>query len=727
MNRKGIDVDERKIPYGEWILTIRQTKRDFTTRKIAMKGTYDNDDHGWIPWETPVDFTPVSSRPSGEVFGIRDVGENFRRWLEAHPAFILPQSALAGAWVDSIHGVGRWPKQDWPLHLKPLHVKYHILMPGIGAMNHVGGDLRIGLDLGWGGILAKLRHYRALNRPVDPAFYDGEEAVVLGIQDWIRRHVVLGREMAAKETDLVVRANLAEIADMNEWLVEGAPRTLREACQFLAWFQSVDRMYFTGGAGGQLDELLRPFYEADREASIGDDEAVVWALVSLFFNDTHYYQIGGPSPADGRDLTSPVSYLILEAVHRLMIPSNLAIRLHDGLDRSLLRKSVEYLFEDGTAPGYSCDKGIVEGFMKNGVPLGIARMRAKVGCNWTALPGLEYCLQDVTRLCLVKPFLLAFDELLADGAAPRTMDELWNRFSHHLAESVNLIKIGFDWHMDRQSKNSPEIIYNLFFHGAVERGLDVAGGGADQVNLTCDGVGLATVADSFAAVEQRVVQEKLLTWEELAAVLAADFAGAEDIRLALKSIARFGTGGSPADCWAKRISELFTHLVKDTRTAHGFNVIPGLFSHGVVNWLGETLPATPNGRHAYTAISHSADPDPGFLPGGGTAPSAKSNAVAAVQPGYGNSAPLQIDLDRQVAQAVGGIEAVEALLLSHNAQGGTLVNINVVSKEQILEAHEDPDRYPDLVVRVTGYSTYFRCLSKEYRQQIVDRILTATY
>jgi len=34
----------------------------------------------------------------------------------------------------------------------------------------------------------------------------------------------------------------------------------------------------------------------------------------------------------------------------------------------------------------------------------IARMRAKVGCNWSALPGIEYCLQDVSRLCMLKPF-----------------------------------------------------------------------------------------------------------------------------------------------------------------------------------------------------------------------------------------------------------------------------------------------------------------------------------
>ena len=124
-------------------------------------------------------------------------------------------------------------------------------------------------------------------------------------------------------------------------------------------------------------------------------------------------------------------------------------------------------------------------------------------------------------------------------------------------------------------------------------------------------------------------------------------------------------------------------------------------------------------------IAHSADPDPGFMPDGGGAPTAKSNAVASVQPGWGNTTPLQIDLDTGLADQIGGVEAVEALFRGHAEQGGTLINVNVISKEQILEAHADPSKYPDLVVRVTGYSAYFRTLSPEYRQQVVDRILGA--
>ncbi|MBI2504915.1 MAG: pyruvate-formate lyase [Candidatus Latescibacteria bacterium] len=707
--------------YRGRIEALRQTKSAHTAEKIRRRGFMDIDDHGWVPWPDPIPFERQSNHPGGGSYGARCIGENFRAWLEVHPVYIHPHSALAGAWVQlGPPGVGGWRPEDRPAHLTPLHQQYNIQFTGIGAMNHCGPDLRLGLDLGWDGLLGKIRHYRNLNQPQDPSFYDGEEALVLGVQTWVRRHVTKAREMAAAEEDPALRDNLLEIAAINHWLIDHPPRTLREACQFLAWFQSIDRMWFAGGALGQLDELLRPYYEADQAAGRGDDEQAIWCIASLFFNDTHYSQIGGPAP-EGKDLSSPVSFLVLEAMHRLQIPINIALRVHDGLDPELLRRAVQYLFEDGTGCSYACAKGLDEGYARNGVPLQVARMRAKVGCNWTALPGIEYCLQDVTRMCLVAPFLHAFKETAAEEAP--TMEKLWARYAHHLGVAVDTIKQGFDWHMEHHARNCPEIVLDLFMHGTIERGLDMAEGGVDIYRLTCDGVGLATVADSFAATEQRVVREQRLSWAELAGHLEHSFAGATPVLLMLRAIPRFGSGGSRADYWAKRVADLYSELVRLTPTAKGYTVIPGLFSHGIVAMLGKKLGATPNGRRAGDPISHSANPDPGFTADGGSAPTAKSNAVAAVQPRWGNTTPLQLDIDAHLSRELGGVEAIEALIKGHNDLSGTLININVISKEQILEAHADPSKYPDLVVRVTGYSAYFRSLSPEYRQQVVDRLL----
>lgn len=711
--------------YRDCIESMRETKLMYNQMKLEKIGYIDNDDHGMIPLPHKEGFPKLESSPDGLAYGPRDIGKNWKLWLtEYHPTYINPNSALAGAWFGTVPGLGGWRKEDRPYHLKELHEKYNFVQTGIGAMNHMCPDMRIGLDLGFKGILDKVRRFRYLNNPINTDFYDGEEDVVLGMLAFIERHAKAAKEMSLTETDPFKKSNLEKIAEVNQNLLKEPPKTLREAVQFLCWFQTFSRMYFTSGAMGQLDELLRPYYEKDIKEGIITDDEVVWYIASLLVNDTHYSQIGGPHPADGHDLSSRMSYLILEATHALRIPCHIALRLHDNYNHDLFHKAVTYLFEDGTGVNYSCSGGLDKGYMKNSAPLGLARMRAKVGCNWTALPGIEYCLQDVSRVCLVKPLLLALDDMIADSSCENSMEELWDRYCGHLAVSVKVMKDGMDWHMAHHGRNTPEMVINLFCHGPIERGLDAVDGGVDIYNLNCDGVGLATAADSFGAIEQRVVNEKRISWEKLYEVLKNDYEGNENIRLMMKNIPRYGSGGSLSDKWADKISDKYTHLMKDTPTDNGYQMIPGLFSHGIIGQLGQNLGATPNGRKAGEPISHSADPDPGFMKDGGSAPTAKSNAVARVQPGYGNSAPLQIDFDTELAMSIGGIEAIENLLLTHNKQGGTLVNINVVSKEKILEAHKDPSKYPDLVVRVTGFSAFFASLSPKYRQQIVDRILS---
>ncbi len=737
--------------YQQRIDALHQTKKEHTDLKVQLFGYFDTDDHGYIPWTEPIDYQVIPNHPDGGCYGMSCIGLNFRRWLEVHPLYIHPSSSMAGAWVyKGIPGLGgftleqgmgkrdpkkprrrlvdgsfptSWKPEDRPTGLFELHRKYNTYSPGIGNKNHFGPDMLIGLELGWGGLLEKVRHFREINHPQDTSFYDGEEDLILGVQTWIQRHVDLAREMAESETDPLTKQNLLDIAEVNEYLIDGAPRTFREACQFIVWAQTIDRMWALGGALGQLDELLRPYYEADIAAGRENDESIVWHIASMFFNDPHYSQIGGQAP-DGHDLTSKMSFLILEAMHRIKIPTNIALRVWEGMDQSLLRQALEYMIEDGTGVDFALSGGLDEGFAKNGYPMGLARMRAKVGCNWTALPGFEYSIQDGTRLCLITPLLLALDDMMADAKAQRTMDEIWRRYAEHLSIVVQAVKVGKDIHMERQADNYTEIVLNLFCHGPVERGVDASAGGLDIVDLAFDAIGLATVADSFAAIEQRVVEEKRLSWEALMEHLENDFEGAEAVRLMLHNIPRYGSGGSRADWWAERIADLWTHLVRDTPTPKGHYIcVPGLFSHGNTNTYGRRLGATPNGRHAFTPVSHSADPDPGFLPGGAVALTAKANAVAATQSGWGNTTPLQVELDDKLVKSMGGVDAVMAFIMAHNRQGGTLINMNVISKEKVVEAHEDPSTHPDLMIRVTGYSAYFNSLSREYRQPIVDRIL----
>ncbi len=714
-----------QLSYADRIAMLRETKLAQTAAKIAAMGHMDGDDYGLVLPPEDFSWEPRANHECGSFFGCDGWGRNFRSLMEHYPVYVDPADAIAGrarlflSWRRFAMGA-RW-HPDYPYdHLKADQQRYGIT-PGIGSDSHFGPDYRIGLELGWGGLLAKVRGHAAEHGPDKAAFYRAEEDALLGVQAWIRRHLDAIDAKLADERNPTLAANLRELGEINAWLVDGPPRTFHEACQWIAWFNSASRTYNRDGAGDQLDEILRPYYERDVAEGRLDDERAVFLLACLLLNDPHYYQIAGPDP-HGRDQTSAVSFLILEAAHRLSAPANLTIRVHDGLDERLFRKGVRHLFEDRQGwPRFSGDEALTCGFMRNGYPAELARRRIATGCHWMALPGREYTMNDTVKVNVARVFEVALWEML-DGGGEKSLAALWEAFERHLDRAVACVAEGIDWHLDHQVHNQPELMLNLLCHGPVERGLDVVEGGVDYYNLCCDGAGLATVADSLAALDRRVEREGALTWAELAGHLRADFAGAdgERVRLMLRSVDRYGSGGL-GDDWAVKVSRRFTDAVKARPTPGGRNMIPGWFTWSATIKLGQAVGATPNGRRAAEPISHGANPDPGFRKD--AAATAMARSIAAVQPGWGNTAPIQLELDPHLGRGDEGVSNVASLIRTHFDQGGTLFNINVIDADKLRAAHADPSAYPDLVVRVTGFTAYFAALSPAFRQLVVDRII----
>jgi formate C-acetyltransferase len=278
-------------------------------------------------------------------------------------------------------------------------------------------------------------------------------------------------------------------------------------------------------------------------------------------------------------------------------------------------------------------------------------------------------------------------------------------------------------HLKYQTKSQPELILNLFQHGLIEKGVNITDGGANYYNMCVDGSGIAVVADSFAALEQRIENEKKLSYSELYSHIEANYEdkNGEYIRQLMYHSPRYGGGDTIGDKWAKMISELYTSLVRDLCNQHkGINFIPGFFSWSNTILLGSTVKATPNGRKKGEPINHGANPLGGFRKDG--AVTSMCNSIASVQPMYGNTAPVQLEVDPGIANDAEGVEKMCAMILAI-MKGNTLLNINIIDKNTILEAHKDPSLHPDLVVRVTGFTAYFAMLSEDFRQLVVDRIL----
>lgn len=734
------------LTYEDRLKSMRETKIRHTLEKRKQNGYTDLDDFGTVPISEGYCVEPWYNSTNGSFYGYDGMCENFCRVIDAHEPYVDPMEMLCGRWRDMLvnyrgdlhympdwlknnlknlefikNGATnqwskRWDEQRFPYDdLKPWQEKYNITT-GIDGDAHFACDYRIGFELGFGGLLKKLEKYRAINKDKKD-FYDAEERCVKAIIAFIDRHIAKIKEMIPQEDRPEIKESLEMMLETCEAVRTEPPKTFRQACQWTAFFNCASRIYTRDGAGFQLDGLLYPYYERDVKAGILDDETAKFLIANLLLIDPHYYQISGVDEND-KDRTNHLSYLILEAADSINIACNLTVRMHENCDKEFLRKAVYYLLKNKNAwPRFCNDKALAEGYMRNGVDKKTARERIAVGCNWMCVPGKEFPMNDTVKINIAK----VLDEAIADLRKEKeySTERLFEIYQKHLKKAIEVTAAGINLHIDHAWEVTPELIMNLMMRNTVEKGEDISQV-AELYTVGVDGAGLAVVADSFGALETRVEKEKVLSWEQVFEALDNNFAD-ERCRLILNSAPKYCHGGTAADRWANRLTDNWVKMIKAQEMPEGRQLIPGWFSWSRTIEYGSKVGATPNGRRAGEPISHGANPNPHFRQDG--APTAQSNGIASVQCGWGNTAPLQIEFDPEVACDEKGIDTVLSLIEGHMKQGGTLININVLDADKLMEANKDPDLYPDLVVRVTGFTAYFASLSPEFRQLVVDRFL----
>jgi len=709
------------LTYNDRIKQIRETKLLHTLAKKEQNGYMDADDYGTVPLPKGYSFTPIYAEEKDYFYGAMGNALNFQAFLRNHPLYIDPMEVLAGRWADMLptyrNSFDTFEKEFPYDHLKEGQ-KFYNITPGIGADAHFACDFSIGLELGFSGLLDKVRYYKNKHTSQEE-FYEAEEITVLAILEFISRHIEMAQELLDRETRAELQESLTEMIRTNEQLLISPPKTFLEACQFIAWFNTVSRIYDRDGAGMNLDAILMPYYENDRKQGLTEEKAC-FILANLLVNDPHYYQISGID-RDGYDLTNDLSYLILKAAHKLNISNNLTIRIHEHTPPELMEQAVSYLFHDRHGwPRFSGNKGVMKYARNEGVSIEDARSRIAVGCNWMAVPGLEYPLNDCTKINGVRVFEVAFYEM--EHMADKSMARLYEFYEDHMKKAIDIIAQGINHHLDHQHAMMPELVMNLMMRDTIEFGEDISVC-AKHFTIGVDGAGLATIADSFSALEQRIEREQILTWEEAYAAVRSNFdtPAGERIRLMLKSSERYCQGNSLGDQWAVRISADFTRDIKAYRMPKGRQLVPGWFSWSNTIDFGRAVGATPDGRRAFTPITHGANPNPGFRKDG--AATSMATGIARIQSGYGNTCPLQLEIDPKISADEGGLKNVETLLRTHIDMGGTLININILDRDTLFKANENPMLYPDLVVRVTGFTAYFATLSPEFRQLVLDRFV----
>ena len=259
----------------------------------------------------------------------------------------------------------------------------------------------------------------------------------------------------------------------------------------------------------------------------------------------------------------------------------------------------------------------------------------------------------------------------------------------------------------------------MLVEGCLESGRDLTQGGATYNSSGIQGVGVADVADSLAALDTVVFKKKKYTMAEVVEALRADFAGREAMRAELVKAPKFGNDEGLPD----RYADLVVHMFHDSLARHtsvrGGAYLPGFYSVTCHVAFGELTAALPSGRKAGEAFASGIGPACGTDKAG---PTAMLSSVAAVDSSLmANGNALNMRFDPADVAGEKGLGILKGLVKGFFERGGLEVQLNVLDPEMLEDARTNPGKYPDLVVRVAGYCAYFDDLPDTAKAEIIKR------
>ncbi|RIL07471.1 MAG: hypothetical protein DCC71_02805 [Proteobacteria bacterium] len=609
------------------------------------------------------------------------------------------------------------------------------------GISHVTPDYASVVREGFEGILARVRAARGEAAGRDAAaFYDAAEiaaraAIAFG-ERW-RRHCL---DEAAREPRSARAAELHAMAEAFAQVPARPARSFREALQSIVTAHVLvhQESFQHGVSFGRLDQLLDPYYQRDRAAGILSREEAVELLACFLakaaellplFNAmaTEYFSglssasgitLGGTGP-DGRDATNDTSFLFLDAYDQLRLRQpNLHLRVHPASDPRLLARAHEVVKAGGGMPAFFNDEAIAPALERAGVAPADARDYAIVGCVEWGVPRKSFPAAGAAFVSLPA----ALDAALRRAPAPATIGDVADAFVAELERTVAEAAHGNDAIERAHALHRPTPLLSLLVEGCVESGVEVNAGGARYGTTGMQGVGLADVADSLAALEQVVFEERRLSYAALLRALDDDFAGDPALAQWLaQRVAKYGCDRGRSERWARFAADRWCEIVSRHRNPRGGRYLPGFWTMTTHVGFGRRLGALPSGRRRGEPLADGISPANGADRDGPTA--SMLAAVRATSDGVANGLCLNEKIDPWMVQGDGGTELLVALTRGYFAAGGMQVQYNVVDPAVLLDAKAHPERHRDLVVRISGYSAYFCDLTPEMQDDIIARTL----
>lgn len=568
------------------------------------------------------------------------------------------------------------------------------------------------------------------------------------------RYSKLAYDMAQSEKDEKRKAELLQISENCKVVPAHKPETFWQAIQ-MYWFVhlgvTTELNPWDAYSPGRLDQHLNPFYQKDVADGILNDEKALELLECLWvkfnnqpappkvgitlkesstYTDFANINTGGITP-DGRDGVNDVSYLILDCMDemKLLQPSS-NVQISKKTPRKFLLRACEIARKGWGQPAFYNTEAIIQELMNAGKSVEDARKGGTSGCVETGAFGTEaYILQGYFNIPKILEITLnnGFDKVsgkqlgLKLGYATdfKTYEQLWDAFSKQMKHFIDIKVQGSNVITQLYAKYMPAPFLSIITDDCIARGMDYNAGGARYNTNYLQGVGIGTITDCLAAIKYNVYDEKKFTMEELMSALDSNFENAPHIlNMVQNKTPKYGNDDDYADDIMKSVFDLYKGLVTGRDNMRNGKWRINMLPTTCHVYFGEVCLALPNGRLAHKPVSEGISPEKGADIYGPTSVIKSCSKMDHLSTG---GTLLNQKFTPSVLKGDEGLEQLANLITSYFTLDGHHIQFNVIDRETLIKAQQNPEEYKDLIVRVAGYSDHFRNLSKALQDEIIAR------
>ena len=601
-----------------------------------------------------------------------------------------------------------------------------------GQDSHMTVDYERLLEKGTSGIrreIAEMRENLDLTLPEDlekDLFYASCQRCLEGVERFAQRYSQYAAGLAKQCADPGRKKELLRISEICAHVPKKPARDFYEAVQsvhFLTFCLSNKPLKPTSPQYqlGRPDRCFWPFYQRDMEAGRITEEEAQTLLDCLAIQINHRvphglssgYMVGGRD-AEGRVVSNDLTRMLMRVVEqvRLVYPSVGLCWCRDTPAEDL-ETAAKIIGKGHSHPAIFNDEVITEGLKRLGLP-------PEEACSYIHSTCVEITPIAASNVWVASPYMNLVQKLLdVLDREYSSMEELFDAYFAHIGAGIreNLIAEQKS-RLERQRFNLDPLL-SCFVRDCLEAGRDIEWGGARYNWIMPSFVGLSNAADALYAIRELIFNQKRWDFAGLNKMLAANFQGFETQRqMILREAEKYGNDADGPDSYVQRISQWIAAECGKYRRDDGFRLAPSLFCWVMHDVFGQETGASPDGRLKGFPLGDGSGPAQGREQNGPTA-AVLSCTKWDHTPFIGGIA-MNMKFSRKYFKE-DSLRKMTALIRTYLKRGGFELQINVVDRDTLLAAREQPELYRDLVVRIGGYSDYFTRLSPTMQAEVIER------